>query len=640
MPVGYEYTPLQEFQVRVLQLLPGSREDPLAGSLIRQRFRPASNEVPEYEALSYVWGDQEMMEPMVLFDSDHRMEIEIGKPLANALRHLRLAERPRQIWCDMLCINQNDLVERAAQVSLMGEIYREADRVVVWLGPQEDDSCAALKRLEYIGSRVYFDPVEYELHSLPGVDQAFGNPSSLLPIDDKDSLAIERLFARSWFTRLWVRQEIVLAKSAVLVVGYSEISWSKFGQAAACIEVKIAFGAMDALFSPRFASDARNIVALFRTYWFRHPVALLNFTRSCQCKDDRDRVYSLLGLMDPWYRVKPDYSKNITGTYKEFMLTLYEKDARLDMLAFCDITASPTWVPNLAGPHPASHFWRNFATGYSEAVFKVLHNDKAEVLATKCGTLSSIIGHFPKECSDDELKQQVKKVLIQQLGVQTEKWDEVASVKITQVVLGGHWFENTNHPHSPPLLQALGVLKDWVTGDTKVSTSGRLLDTLLIWAVHNAVLGWSIYQTTKGLFGLCSDMCQPGDEIYAVLGCKDPILLRKWGNNGHHSIVSPTFVYDFSCGQAIVESVIADSSFVDSLTNPDLAFGRDHRLVNVRAQGLVNVGDRVLEHIGPYKVEDDHPLWHVRSGSREAGSSSSLETITKRDIVLENITLG
>lgn len=36
----------------------------------------------------------------------------------------------------------------------MGEIYRQASRAVVWLGPASDDSLIALKALEYLGSRL------------------------------------------------------------------------------------------------------------------------------------------------------------------------------------------------------------------------------------------------------------------------------------------------------------------------------------------------------------------------------------------------------------------------------------------------------------------------------------------------------
>jgi hypothetical protein len=43
-------------------------------------------------------------------------------------------------WYDALCINQNDIQERTAQVQLMGEIFKNANPVVAWLGPEGDHS--------------------------------------------------------------------------------------------------------------------------------------------------------------------------------------------------------------------------------------------------------------------------------------------------------------------------------------------------------------------------------------------------------------------------------------------------------------------------------------------------------------------
>ena len=42
--------------------------------------------------------------------------------------------RTRLIWIDSICINQKDEDEKAQQIELMRDIYRNASRVVVWLG--------------------------------------------------------------------------------------------------------------------------------------------------------------------------------------------------------------------------------------------------------------------------------------------------------------------------------------------------------------------------------------------------------------------------------------------------------------------------------------------------------------------------
>jgi hypothetical protein len=43
-------------------------------------------------------------------------------------------------WYDAFCINQNDLEERAQQVSFMKDIYARAKHVAVWLGDNNVDA--------------------------------------------------------------------------------------------------------------------------------------------------------------------------------------------------------------------------------------------------------------------------------------------------------------------------------------------------------------------------------------------------------------------------------------------------------------------------------------------------------------------
>lgn len=40
------------------------------------------------------------------------------------------------MWIDAICINQSNLKEKGHQVALMGRVFSDARRVVVWLGNQ------------------------------------------------------------------------------------------------------------------------------------------------------------------------------------------------------------------------------------------------------------------------------------------------------------------------------------------------------------------------------------------------------------------------------------------------------------------------------------------------------------------------
>ena len=89
---------------------------------------------PDYETLSYVWGDPSLSNEII---ADGRV-INITKNLRTALWYLRTPDVPRVIWADGICINQSDLDERSFQVQIMGDIYRQARGVQIWLGKTED----------------------------------------------------------------------------------------------------------------------------------------------------------------------------------------------------------------------------------------------------------------------------------------------------------------------------------------------------------------------------------------------------------------------------------------------------------------------------------------------------------------------
>jgi hypothetical protein len=52
--------------------------------------------------------------------------------------HLRDRDNIRTLWADALCINQQDRVEKALQVSMMARIYTQCKQCLLWLGCCED----------------------------------------------------------------------------------------------------------------------------------------------------------------------------------------------------------------------------------------------------------------------------------------------------------------------------------------------------------------------------------------------------------------------------------------------------------------------------------------------------------------------
>ena len=137
---SYPGKALEQSEFRLVTLAAGSFSAPLSCSL---QIFPLGDSIP-YEALSYAWGSVELSENIQIDDG----EIAITKELGKALRHLRRTDQPRTLWIDAICINQDDISERNSQVAVMTEVYRSAQRVVVWLGEEDESSDVALAFLK------------------------------------------------------------------------------------------------------------------------------------------------------------------------------------------------------------------------------------------------------------------------------------------------------------------------------------------------------------------------------------------------------------------------------------------------------------------------------------------------------------
>ncbi|KAK0736632.1 heterokaryon incompatibility protein-domain-containing protein [Apiosordaria backusii] len=221
--VLYEYAPLPESNaIRVLILKPGGVDDALCCSLDTTSL----NKPIPYEAISYVWGSKRRDRPI-------RIDGRVGHITANlyrALHRMRLPDQRRVLWADSVCINQDDVSERGRQVLLMGEVYGQAKRVLLYLGEDSDQQGEAVRSLVH----------EIEGMVLEGI-KAAGKSWNTFPtlnpeererfLGDARWQAFINMTHQPWFTRGWVIQEAGLARDGLMLWGKTEISWRSFVRA-------------------------------------------------------------------------------------------------------------------------------------------------------------------------------------------------------------------------------------------------------------------------------------------------------------------------------------------------------------------------------------------------------------------------
>jgi hypothetical protein len=145
----YEYLPLSASRnIRVLLLNPAQNpEEQVQFRLQELNLDLPVEQRPRYEALSYVWGyrygDQEVL--------CHGRAILVTKNCLEALRHLRRKKEQRKVWVDAICIDQSSNLERTQQVQIMGDVYKCAEEVIVWLGAGGTDTPRLMRKLRWSG---------------------------------------------------------------------------------------------------------------------------------------------------------------------------------------------------------------------------------------------------------------------------------------------------------------------------------------------------------------------------------------------------------------------------------------------------------------------------------------------------------
>ena len=159
------YQPLERNRIRIVTIQPGELGDDITISLSSVKF--SERKPPLYEALSYVWGSSSDRKRINVAGIPNG-SLDVTHNLYAALKYLRHADKPRTMWIDAICIHQNDDLEKGPQVALMGDIYRLADRVVVWLGSEADGSDRAMALIDNIGRQVDCDWDTAELIPGPG----------------------------------------------------------------------------------------------------------------------------------------------------------------------------------------------------------------------------------------------------------------------------------------------------------------------------------------------------------------------------------------------------------------------------------------------------------------------------------------
>lgn len=340
-------------------------------SVIRCSVLHASlDENPTFEAISYRWRG----EPVTILLND--TPFKICSNLVCALRFMRI-ERCRTLWADAICINQTDNVEKSWQVGLMGRIYKQAQRSLLWLGPEQDDSDLAMDVLtkwsnkdneatRYAG---FFEELEEK------------QSSSFSEFSLRVFHSLSSFFNRDYWSRIWIIQEVVLCKEFLLLCGDKTIGIMDFY--ISLIIMTSSIGAwylrmdrsssigevQENMQSPERITSILANVPLFwvKQHYFHGPdtmsplrLSLYYFLRvTCVpvkfrgfATDDRDRIFAILELSRDAQRlgIIPNYELSTEDLYINVARALLLRGRQFCVLSLCQenkkYSRLPSWTPD------------------------------------------------------------------------------------------------------------------------------------------------------------------------------------------------------------------------------------------------------------------------------------------------------
>ncbi|VUC28993.1 unnamed protein product [Clonostachys rosea] len=342
----YQYTGLEDAQIRLLYILPGPEGSDIECKLVTRTFN--DDDPFSYEALSYTWGDPSV----VKYISCDGRTLQVTVNLWTALHHIRHSSITKVMWIDAVCINQGDVDERSSQVRLMEEIYRRASRVVVWLGdggPEVTEAWNLMKRLDE--SKRKIPPNDIQIWQNELID--YGLP----PANAPEWKNLDALLWRPWFVRIWIVQEITLARDAVVLCANHSLPWEKFLWVIWFLRLRNMEGTYNIDVSPAY-----RLGFLGSAHRSGRPLPLLEllglFRRSL-ATDPHDKVYGLLGLAAS-HDVKIDYKIPYSQLYfdvaKSMLRESYDILSHVEDTNWKEGTDMPSWVPNWAVQRYAAPF--------------------------------------------------------------------------------------------------------------------------------------------------------------------------------------------------------------------------------------------------------------------------------------------
>ena len=576
----YEYSALDEeaSEIRLMTLLPGRFGDDVLITL--ETVTLTKEHTPQYEALSYAWGSKEKSKAISVkaritegskslsllgrsrqrrLEARNHRTIYVTEDLATALPHLRKENMPRVFWIDAICVNQQDIAERGHQVKRMAAVFSMASRVIVWLGPESQNSTLALRGIDRLGSQLR---VDWATRYITLVSAGEIITRFVDPFDDGTWKSVGDLLNRPWFDRLWIWQEVRLAREAYLLCGNEGVPWESVR--------KVILHLQQSTYVPeRIVHLVHRCFRIsgYRGHEYSDLKGVLSSARSASCSDPRDKIFAVLSLAHESQTrgIDVDYSKPAEAIFRDLVLHFTSNLQTLDILRHCELRDDtggmklPTWVPNWTVPRLSKPILISAPCENSKP--RVRQQDGRILVATgvhsaviKCvESLPRPIG--PAEIfSIKEIENGIRALIVPKIKFESVSERNAIVNSLCRTLFCNHFDDRASR--LPLRSVTFEVGREYMHRIINTTQDSPLDDSYeesgaFFPSVASKISGRSFFTTDDGYIGLAPIATKPNDEVCILLGCRSPLVLRPCGD-GYHKVVGDCYIDGLMDGAALL----------------------------------------------------------------------------------------
>ncbi|KAH6850495.1 hypothetical protein B0I37DRAFT_371774 [Chaetomium sp. MPI-CAGE-AT-0009] len=301
------------------------------------------------------------------------------------------------IWIDTVCVNQNYLDEKAAQVKLAKEVFKSARHVFAWVGPSDRLGDQATEAIDIILRYMH----SQELRQGDPLGIALDRPlpeeftlSSILEMTAAHWFSLFAFFQRTWFRSAWAAHGVILARQTYMIYGENMLDMAlairvltyldNRGLSSELCAFGRAFLAGEPVSDPgRYIAklvaaanfnneesapvsapkalvvEPKGVFTFIRGFHHirRHDfrlTSILSALRDFDTTDPRDKIFAFLGLACDDLGIVPNYGATVQEVYRTATTAMIKEKNRLSILSHVpdaqntNIPDLPSWVPDFS----------------------------------------------------------------------------------------------------------------------------------------------------------------------------------------------------------------------------------------------------------------------------------------------------